>query len=464
MEREKKFDVRPEFSLPPLAGARLETHQLHATYFDTDDGLLQARGVTLRRRRGGSDDGWHLKVPHPEGKLELHADGGSTKPPPELTSVARGLRLDQPLRQQAILKTVREAHRLYTSEGGLVAEVADDRVCATVGSTGETVRWREIEIELGPAGSLDAMQRLVGQLTEAGASPSTGGSKYARAVGAPLTHRWTGIAGVIDDYLQTQYERLAWGDLRMRCGENAVHKTRVAVRRCRSTLRIFSILFDETRTAHLDAELKWYAQALGTVRDLDVARRLLEQDLDSAPETSISHAAAAGLIGSLEDAREHAWKHLLDVLDGQRYGYLLRELADWRREAHWTRATADDPDAADCVWTLVKRARKKSDKRLADAESTADDAIDEALHRARKAAKRTRYAAELARPIMGKKAKRTAKAHEQRQDVLGTTQDHRMVAAVLHDLAGKHATSSDVAFACGILAERHNHAKERARR
>jgi len=73
--------VPPSFELPELPGAQVETHHLRVTCYDTEDALLQAHRVTMRRRLGGPDEGWHLKLPHPEGRLELHRDAGPTKPP-----------------------------------------------------------------------------------------------------------------------------------------------------------------------------------------------------------------------------------------------------------------------------------------------------------------------------------------------------------------------------------------------
>jgi CHAD domain-containing protein len=102
------------------------------------------------------------------------------------------------------------------------------------------------------------------------------------------------------------------------------------------------------------------------------------------------------------------------------------------------------------------RAQKKSDKRFRKARKTRAQERGEAWHRARKTAKRTRYAAELARPALGKKAKKVAGKHERRQDWLGEIQDERMTIRTLLDLAT--SAPADEAFTCGVLAQRHAHA------
>ncbi|NBQ43136.1 MAG: CYTH domain-containing protein, partial [Mycobacteriaceae bacterium] len=67
LELERKYDVPDEAVSPSFEGlaavARVETlpvQSLDAVYFDTADHALAARRVTLRRRSGGADAGWHL--------------------------------------------------------------------------------------------------------------------------------------------------------------------------------------------------------------------------------------------------------------------------------------------------------------------------------------------------------------------------------------------------------------------
>ena len=59
---------------------------MSATYFDTEDLDLNRHKITLRRRVGGDDEGWHLKLPvRKDTRQELHApldegDTGSVPP------------------------------------------------------------------------------------------------------------------------------------------------------------------------------------------------------------------------------------------------------------------------------------------------------------------------------------------------------------------------------------------------
>lgn len=69
-ETERKYEAPPGTSLPDLddlpgvaAGSGPEEQRLEARYYDTEDLRLIRSGITLRRRQGGSDPGWHLKLP-----------------------------------------------------------------------------------------------------------------------------------------------------------------------------------------------------------------------------------------------------------------------------------------------------------------------------------------------------------------------------------------------------------------
>ena len=67
IEVERKFEAVEGFSLPDLTGVGEvaavgdpEEQSLEATYYDTPDLRLLRSRVTLRRRTGGADAGWHV--------------------------------------------------------------------------------------------------------------------------------------------------------------------------------------------------------------------------------------------------------------------------------------------------------------------------------------------------------------------------------------------------------------------
>jgi inorganic triphosphatase YgiF len=206
LETERKFEVDLDFALPDLrglggAGQSLlpppEVELLAARYYDTGDLRLAAAGVTLRRRTGGHDAGWHLKLPvGGDTRREVHAPlGNGDEPVPaglaELVAAWAG---DRPLRPVATLETRRTVWRIAGPDGEILAELADDHVNgrrealpASAGRAGlamAVLAWREIEVELvsGPAAILAAAARRLG---ESGAKPSGSASKLSRLLAAP---------------------------------------------------------------------------------------------------------------------------------------------------------------------------------------------------------------------------------------------------------------------------------------
>jgi len=198
LETEHKYDVDGGFVLPGLDGlpagvevAGPRRHHLSATYFDTDDLALSQHRITLRRRTGGSDAGWHLKLPvRTDTRQELHAplgDGGTDEVPARLAAQVAHITAGRPLRPIAVLDTERSVVTLSGSAGEPLAEIADDRVTARrLGKTGEgsqePLRWREIEVEAVSADPrvcdlLDAVGKV---LRGAGARRSSSGSKLGR--------------------------------------------------------------------------------------------------------------------------------------------------------------------------------------------------------------------------------------------------------------------------------------------
>jgi hypothetical protein len=201
LEIEQKFDVDAGFVRPPFGGlagvsaADPVLHHLSATYFDTADGRLSASKITLRRRTGGTDAGWHLKLPAGSGaRREIHAPLGTAEGsvPEELAARVSDVTGGQPLAPIAVLDTERTVVTLNGGDGSVVAEVADDQVTARrlpddppddLPGRGEPLRWREVEVEVpSPAPEL---QRAAADLRfGVGARPAGHGSKLARLLDA----------------------------------------------------------------------------------------------------------------------------------------------------------------------------------------------------------------------------------------------------------------------------------------
>lgn len=196
LETELKLDVDPGFVVPDLDGlasgqtvSEPEVRQLVANYFDTSDLRLAAVPATLRRRTGGPDEGWHLKLPVGAGtRRELQAPLGDdpTTVPPQLASLVATWTEGHPLQVVAVLETRRTVRNLIGADGTVLAEVADDLVTGRLPGLGDTpaepVTWREIEVEL-VSGGPETLAAARTRLTAAGARLSSSASKLGRLLG-----------------------------------------------------------------------------------------------------------------------------------------------------------------------------------------------------------------------------------------------------------------------------------------
>ena len=353
----------------------------------------------------------------------------------------------------ARIRTVRSGVDLLDREGAVVAEVVDDEVSVLHGGRVGT-RFREVEVELGerpPAGLLEA---LVGRLRGAGAGAPDSTPKVIRALGgraleppevAPVTlgKKPTG-ADVVRQAISASVERIMRHDPGVRIGDDPedVHRARVGTRRLRSDLGTFAPLLDEEWLSPLRDELRWLAEALGAVRDADVMIERLRRQAASLPEPDT--AALSPIFRRLTKERDEARGALLDAMCTPRYLALVERLVEAaRRPACRKKAKAP---AADVVPGLVARPWRKLRKTV---EALPDDPPDADLHRVRILAKRTRYAAEAAAPLFGKKATAFAAAVAGLQEVLGDHQDAVVAEAWLrHAVDGADAA---VSLAAGEL-------------
>lgn len=481
-EVEHKFRVHGLFRLPDLGSVAaavddLGTVELASTYVDTADVRLAREGISLRRRTGGHDAGWHLKLPaaptpgiRDEIQLPLEA-GAVDRPPQQLTWLVQAIVRTDPLAPVASLRTERRTWMLRDPSGEVIAELVDDTV-HVVGADGQvSARFRELELEEGPAATSDAVERISAVLRDSGAVGGEFVAKVVRALGPEATAPPevpeptdpgpdVAASEAIAAYLARYTRALRAADIAVRRdSEDAVHKLRVATRRLRSGLRTFRPLISREWADHLRDELRWAAGSLGRFRDTEVLLSRLQPGRPMAAEPGrqlvrdrMTHRMAA--------ARQDA----LALLGSSRYLQLHEALVDACADPACTDA-AERPAGA-VLPPLVADAWRRLDERahhlLAEESQTAYGAPDDRWHSARIAAKRVRYAAEAVAPVIGKNAEKFAKAMESVTEVLGDHQDAAHAATVAEEFAVD--ADADLAFALGVLcgAERAHVSSARA--
>jgi CHAD domain-containing protein len=176
----------------------------------------------------------------------------------------------------------------------------------------------------------------------------------------------------------------------------------------------------------------------------------LRQEVDELGHRD--RGAADKLLMELSNERAEARRALEEILESRRYLTLLETLEEAVREPRW--AGAELP-----IEGLARKEFRKLEKSVA---ALGRNPSDELLHKARIRAKRARYAAELAAPVVGKPARRFVERARKFQDVSGEHQDAVVTEQKL--LGFLESGDPGVVFVAGRLAERQAKRRSKARR
>jgi CHAD domain-containing protein len=511
-EIERKYAVEGEHALPPLEGVgatagvvqviALEPFTLEAVYFDTAELALARARIALRRRQGGHDEGWHVKLPAAEGRTELQfplGSGEASDVPAEVADTVRVHVRDHELTPLARIVTTRHVTELRDASGSLVAEIADDTVQATDARQGTARVWHEWEAELGPAapatrkGRTALLDELEQHLLAAGATVSPSVSKLAQALGrtglgsdesAPSSSSSSSsskptASDVVRAGVAELVQRLVELDPAVRRDdEDAVHRFRTTVRRLRNVLAIHRGLFDEAVVAGLRDRLSRLGAVLSEVRDLEVRAQWSAHELaEFARERGIDDPDAVRRL--VTDTRaEHAEAHerLVRVLSQAPYFRLLEDLEGFAGvAAPAPAASSPKKEAKKAVKRTGRRALTRA-ARIREAvpvligDDTDTDALADgselvaeaealaALHDSRKAARRLRHAAEFSTDgpaaVLGSSVATVGESAEDLQDALGRHRDASLFAEFVLLTSRRADAAGESSFTYGVLYQR----------
>ncbi|WP_194927699.1 CHAD domain-containing protein [Catenulispora pinisilvae] len=214
---------------------------------------------------------------------------------------------------------------------------------------------------------------------------------------------------------------------------DAVHQMRVAARTLRANLRTFADVLPGTkRRTALIGELGWLGDALGPAREAEVLSAQVLALLERTPPEYVLGPVRQRVQAVFELERESALGLVGEALDSPRYRRLLKDLDVY--------VASVKPDTDADLSRLHRRVRTRMRAALPMPHGTDRDL---AMHEARKAARKARYAAEaLGRP---------AKPIKALQDVLGDEHDRVVAASALSDLAAGAYQAGENAFTYGVL-------------
>ena len=436
LEREIKLAVTPGFRLPDLEdlAAAVETtpvdeRRLETVYYDTPDLRLARWGCNLRYRQG---EGWTLKLPTTTKgpaltRRELEFPGSGNRPPDAAVALVIAYVRRSTLVPVASLSTVRRRVQVKNRDGMVLAEVVDDDVSVIQGLRVQN-QFREVEVELRDPSADRLLEPILARLRNAGAADEDQASKLARALGArataapevdavPLTPAAT-AGDLVRHVIALSVASLMRHDPGARLGDDPedVHRARVATRRLRSQLRTFGTMLDPEWANSLREDLRWLGAGLGSVRDKQVMSQRFRGRTTAL--TADDFPIVTELSDELQAESEEARARLVLDMRTDRYIELIERLVEASRAPALT-AEAQQP-AASGVPALARRDWKRLRKGVS---RLPESPADPELHRIRILAKRARYAAEAAAPVVGKVASRFADATAALQDVLGDHQD-----------------------------------------
>lgn len=451
-EIELKLDLDHEGAaalgrLPILASLSPDEQEQRTTYFDTPTQDLRAAGVSLRVRQTGERFVQTIKAASAAAagvfaRPEWERDVAGPAPDLGLGSPLRAMVDESLLAQlQPVFTVVVTRRRWQVETPGAAVELVLDEGTVQAGGAEADIREIEAELKHGVPEALFSLGRTIAAAIPVRLGVLTKADRgYQLLDGTPdKAVKAEGVTVATDATVADAFAAIAGACLRQfRRNEDlfraspvpdALHQTRVALRRLRSALSLFKPVLADARFPLLASELRDLARALGPARDLDV---LIARLGDTAGD-------------EIRAAREAAYADARAALESQRTRDLMLAIVEWIAVGDWRVRPADpaalDQPAADYAATVLRRLRRRVKKRGAHLVDLGDDD----RHKVRILTKKLRYATDFfAGLFTGKKAQRRHKAFGKKlaalQKHLGSLNDLATAPALLTGFRLHHET------------------------
>ncbi|MBA3527016.1 MAG: CHAD domain-containing protein [Sphingomonas sp.] len=430
-EIELKFELASEnvpllTTLPILAPSTARAVPQLTIYYDSPKANVRRHGFSLRVR---SADGSFVQTVKPlESSAALFAreewecqvqsiepDVGALADSP-LRELARGRRLKTLV--PVIRSEVRRTSWLLNHNGSAISVDLDE---GSMVADGASDSFTELELELLKGNQADLLETAraiaggvpvrLGVLTKAErgfalADGSLGRVTKARPVAvAPAMSVADGLTVIVQACL-THFRRNE-SIVALRRQPEALHQTRVAMRRLRSAFSLFKPVAADDEYEVLRQELRWFTNLLGDARNLDVYLQRDDVPQEQSPE--------------LLRRREQAYDTIIASLDSERFLKLMFDLVAWLASGRWRSSKkAQKP--------LLPFAGKRLDRMWGRVAGVGELATmdDSERHGLRIEVKKLRYGVEFFRglyPAAASTHKQFAQSVEELQEVLGELND-----------------------------------------
>jgi inorganic triphosphatase YgiF len=382
-----------------------------SVYFDTDKLKLCHKGLSLRVRRIGGRLRQTIKQENGAGSAlfarnEWEHDIRAKQPD---LDAARGTALAPLLtkklreRLKPVFETRVRRKVFQIQSGASEIEVSIDKGKVEAGRQSSPLCEVELKLKQGQAADLFKLAKtLADEVPVQLAVKSKADRGYALiAAEQPAAAKAAPVVVAPDADIQSAFQTIAKACLHqlvvnqpvMLDGDpEGLHQMRVALRRLRAAISLFSDMLPDPQTNALKAEFKWIMGELGPARELDIFLKRVVK-----PVADRKGPGIAVLSRELRQHREDAFARARAAVESLRFRALILDTAAWIEAGDWTRNPDDHagmlrtrpiaPAAAEELrhrWkTILKRGRHLS-------------ALDpERRHKLRIQAKKLRYAAEF---------------------------------------------------------------------
>ncbi len=437
---------------------KVPSRRLINTYYDAADYCLRDRGIAVRLRQIG---GKWLQTIKTEGRVIA---GLHERPEWESETLANTFdfsRLQDEKLKSLLEKTLdgAELRPVFTTDftrlsrilqfaDGTQCEFSVDRGKIIAGNNEATISEVELELIVGnPLALFDFVRRLLEHLPVTLGHESKARRGFALAIGETLSpvkakqalldkgmtaqQGFVAIASACSQHLTANESGLLLGK-----DSEYLHQMRVAIRRLRTAIRLFSDFLDDEKVASIVEALRWLGGQLGTTRDLDV---FLEETLPPVIAAWPTHTGLAQIHEQISQRRDAASAASRAALQSTRYQRLQLEIGAWlvelSRHEHDAMNEAEAINLADFARDSLKRHRKQLIRR-------ADHLLElsaEERHRVRISGKRLRYAADFFMPLFAaKRSKPYIQELANLQAILGALNDAATTKRILTQAADEN--------------------------
>ena len=230
----------------------------------------------------------------------------------------------------------------------------------------------------------------------------------------------------------------------------ALHQTRVALRRMRSAFSVFGDVIGGDTAETLSSEAKWLGSAIGKARDMDVFMvEILEPVMQEHPDRSDLQRLRV----EIEERRDQAWQQAIEVVASRRYTRFLLRFSQYLSAMDWRPLTPRDVLASGSARLFADDALDKRLNRALRLGRVIGVLDVEDRHELRKRLKKLRYALSFFTTFYGRK---TTKSYlgdlGKLQDVFGALND---VATAQHILQKATAQNPGLATATALILACH---------